>query len=89
MQHRDIHVTTTQNVTNILLIVCQSYIPDKALTLASNSMTPANILGLLVHVKILKVYESLMKFTSPNNSTYFFERRVLYIITLYPYYLIV
>jgi len=58
------HVTTTPNVTYILLIICQSYIPDKALTLASNSMTPAIMPGLLVHVKIiLKVYESLMKFS--------------------------
>jgi len=62
MQHRDMHVTTTPNVTNILFIICQSYMSDKALTLAFYSMTPVNILGLLiVHVKIIKVYESLMK----------------------------
>jgi len=39
------------------LIICQSCIPDKALTMASSNMTAAIILGLLVHVKISNMFE--------------------------------
>jgi len=43
MQHRDMHVTTTPQFTNTLLILCQSYnMPAKLVALAPNK-TPTDM----------------------------------------------
>jgi len=70
MQHRDMHVTTTPHFTNILLIICQSHIPDKPAALAPN-MTFTNMLGFCVrHIISKNVCITYEIFTSPNNSTH-------------------